>query len=158
MSSQKNRNSLTWVRLHHKKVQLTDIHFGPNLDVRHFGYTLTSKLTSWTSIFKSDIQKSKKLDVRHPVWFLELNVHTHLKWNWMSISRHFINGCQTFWMSHFKNGCKTFQKWMSHLSDISRMDVRHFGCHISKMDVRHFKNGCQTKMNVRHSKMDVRQK
>ena len=24
------------------------------------------------------------------------------------------------------------------------MDVRHFGCHISKMDVKHLKNGCQT--------------
>ena len=72
-----------------------------------------------------------------------------------------------------------YQKWMS---DIAKMDVRHFGCHMSQMDVRHFgchiltmdvfyfKNGCQTfqkwkshisKTDVRHfgcrmSKMDVR--
>jgi hypothetical protein len=47
----------------------------------------------------------------------------------------------------------TFQKWMSDISkmdvrhfknliewmsDISKMDVRHFGCHMSKMDVRHY--------------------
>ena len=49
--------------------------------------------TSWTFIFKSDIQKSKKMNVRHPVWFLELNVH---KWNWMSISK--LN-VRHFWMS-----------------------------------------------------------
>jgi hypothetical protein len=39
-----DKNTAEKVLNHHKKVQVTDIHFGPKMDVRHFGYTLTSKL------------------------------------------------------------------------------------------------------------------
>ena len=55
-----------------------------------------SNCTSWTFMFKWAIQKSKKMNVRHSVWFLELNVH---KWNWMSISKQNV---RHFWMSIFE--------------------------------------------------------
>ena len=82
----------------------------------HFGYYVTSKLHQLTSNFK-------KVDVRHPLWILELDVRTHL----VGI------------------GCP--------IQAISKMDVRHFGCHILTMDVSYYKNGCHvSKMDVRYCK------
>ena len=117
---------ITFSNYHHKKVQLTDIHFGPNLDVRHFGYTLTSKLNQLDIHFKSDIHKSKKNGCQTSGMIFGIECPHSLE---MDLDVHF----------------KTFQKWMS---DILHVTFRKWMSDISKMDVRQKwmsdKNGCQT--------------
>ena len=143
---------------HHKKVELPNIQFGPNLDVRHpnpFWYSVTSKLNQLTSNFKKyGCQTSSMIfgiGCPHSLEMeLDVQFKTFQKWmsdildvtfrKWMSaISKmdvtHFKNECHTFWMSHVENGCQTF--WMSHFEN---------GCQTFQkwMSESHFKNGCQT--------------
>ena len=94
---------------HHKKVELPNIQFGPNLDVRH-------PKPFWVlcdiQIAPADIQFQKS-GCQTSTMNFGIGCPHSLSWNWMSNSSHFKNGCQTFWMSHFDNGCQLLQKWMS---------------------------------------------
>ena len=97
------------IQEHHKKVELPNIQFGPNLDVRH-------PKPFWVlcdiQIAPADIQFQKS-GCQTSTMNFGIGCPHSLSWNWMSNSSHFKNGCQTFWMSHFDNGCQLLQKWMS---------------------------------------------
>ena len=98
---------------HHKKVEVHDIQFGPNLDVRH-------PKPFWVlcdiQIAPADIQFQKS-GCQTSTMNFGIGCPHSLSWNWMSNSSHFKNGCQTFWMSHFDNGCQLLQKWMSYIKN-----------------------------------------
>ena len=100
-------------KAHHKKVEVANIQFGPNLDVRH-------PKPFWVlcdiQIAPADIQFQKS-GCQTSTMNFGIGCPHSLSWNWMSNSSHFKNGCQTFWMSHFDNGCQLFQKWMSHFKN-----------------------------------------